>query len=101
MRSVRGRRRVWRAAKRAAEEARDENWVGETQRATEEVERQKGLEKKGERQQAEQRSHRAPYAAPAANHSNRISRHARGSRVPMSWSSAARALNKSAYVEIA
>ena len=38
----------WRASRTAAEEARDENWVGETQRGTEEVERQKGGGRKGE-----------------------------------------------------
>ena len=39
MRSARGRRRVWRAARRAAEEARD--GVGETQRQAEEAEGEK------------------------------------------------------------
>ena len=50
MRSARGRRRVWRAAKRAAEEARDGCGVGETQRRAEEAEG----EKWGKRQKTEQ-----------------------------------------------
>ena len=79
MRSVRGRRRVWRAAKRAAEEARDENWVGETQRATEEVERERVRKEMRKTEQAEQRSHPAPYAALAANHNNRSSRNSSSS----------------------
>ena len=41
MRSARERRRVWRAAKRAAEEARDGGGVGETQRRVEEAEESK------------------------------------------------------------
>ena len=38
MRTARGRRRVWRAARRAAEQARDNDGVGETQRFAEEAE---------------------------------------------------------------
>ena len=38
MRSARGRRRVWRAAGRAAGEARDGDGVGEIQRQAEEAE---------------------------------------------------------------
>ena len=50
MRSARGRRRTWRAARQAAEQVRDGNWVGETR--WEERERLK----KGER--GEERQHR-------------------------------------------
>ena len=42
MRSAGGRRRVWRAAGRATEEARDENSVGETQCEAEEAKWQEG-----------------------------------------------------------
>ena len=41
MRSARGRRRVWRAARRAAEQARDEDGAGEVQRLAEEAEWEK------------------------------------------------------------
>ena len=41
MRSARGRRRVWRAARRAAEQARDGEGVGEAQDPAEEVEGKK------------------------------------------------------------
>ena len=41
MRSARRRRRVWRAARRAAEQARDEDGAGEAQRLAEEPEREK------------------------------------------------------------
>ena len=41
MHSAKGRRRIWRAARRAAEQARDGDRVQETQRRTEEVEGEK------------------------------------------------------------
>ena len=50
MRSARGRRRTWRAARQAAEQVRDGNWVGETR--WEERERLK----KEEREEARQNS---------------------------------------------
>ena len=48
MRSARGRRRTWRAARQAAEQVRDGNWVGETR--WEERERLKKGERGEERQ---------------------------------------------------
>ena len=42
VRSAKGRRSVWRTAKRAAEEARDGDFVEETHRKAEEAERQQG-----------------------------------------------------------
>ena len=50
MRSARGRRRVWRAARRAAEQARDEDGAGEVQRLAEEAEREKWGRKQTDRQ---------------------------------------------------
>ena len=50
MRSARGRPRVWRAVRGAAEEARDGSWVEETQCETEEAETQKGEWRKKDRQ---------------------------------------------------
>ena len=50
MRSARGRRRVWRAARRAAEQARDEDGAGEVQRLAEEAEREKWGRKRTDRQ---------------------------------------------------
>ena len=47
MRRARGRRRVWRAARRVAEEARDRDWVGEAYRGAEEAERQNGVTREG------------------------------------------------------
>ena len=48
MRTARGRRRVWRAARRAAEQARDNDGVGETQSFAEEAEGETGGRKKWE-----------------------------------------------------
>ena len=50
MRSARGRRRVWRAARRAAEQAREEDGAGEVQRLAEEAEREKWGRKQTDRQ---------------------------------------------------
>ena len=50
MRSARKRRRVWRAARRAAEQARDEDGAGEAQRLAEEAEREKWVRRQTERQ---------------------------------------------------
>ena len=50
MRSARGRRRVWRAARRAAEQARDGDVVGETRQTAEEAEWKKWENNAGERQ---------------------------------------------------
>ena len=50
MRSARGRRRVWRAARRAAEQARDADGAGEVQRLAEEAEREKWGRKQTDRQ---------------------------------------------------
>ena len=41
MRTARGRRRIWRAARRAAEQARDDDGVEETQSSAEEAEGEK------------------------------------------------------------
>ena len=49
MRTARGRRRIWRAARRAAEQARDNDGVGETQIFAEEAEGETGGRKKWER----------------------------------------------------
>ena len=46
MRTARGRRRIWRAARRAAEQARDNDAVGETQSFAEEAEGETGGRKK-------------------------------------------------------
>ena len=60
MRSARGRRRTWRAARQAAEQVRDGNWVGETR--WEERERLKKGRKGGRKTaQKEQRGHPTPY----------------------------------------
>ena len=48
MRTARGRRRVWRAARRAAEQARDNDGVGETQSFAEEAEGETGGRKRWE-----------------------------------------------------
>ena len=48
MRTARGRRRVWRAARRAADQARDNDGVGETQSFAEEAEGETGGRKKWE-----------------------------------------------------
>ena len=50
MRSARGRRRVWRAARRAAEQARNEDGAGEVQRLAEEAEREKWERRQTDRQ---------------------------------------------------
>ena len=50
MRTARGRRRIWRAARRAAEQARDDDRVEETQSLAEEAERKTWGRRKGERQ---------------------------------------------------
>ena len=50
MRSARGRRRVWRAARRAAEQARDEDGAGEAQRLADEAEREKWERRQTDRQ---------------------------------------------------
>ena len=50
MRSARGRRRVWRAARRAAEQARDEDGAGEAQCLAEEAEREKRERRQTDRQ---------------------------------------------------
>ena len=50
MRTARGRRRVWRAARRAAEQARDNDGVGETQRFAEEAEGETEGRKKWEQE---------------------------------------------------
>ena len=49
MRTARGRRRIWRAARRAAEQARDNDRVGETQSLAKEAEGETGGRKKWER----------------------------------------------------
>ena len=46
MRTARGRRRIWRAARRAAEQARDNDGVGETQSCAEEAEGETGGRRK-------------------------------------------------------
>ena len=94
LRTARGRRRTWRAARRAAEQARDDDRVEETQSLAEEAEGEKWGRKKsnqGRRQHPahclalvcktqRQRQHRQqPAAATAATHD----------RVPVSWSSTA------------
>ena len=56
MRSARGRRRTWRAARQAAEQVRNGNWVGETRDGAEEAERQKG--EKGRRESQTERQTR-------------------------------------------
>ena len=48
MRTARGRRRIWRAARRAAEQARDGDWVEEIQSSAEEAEGEKWGRKKRE-----------------------------------------------------
>ena len=48
MRTARGRRRIWRSARRAAEQARDNDGVGETQSFAEEAEGETGIRKKCE-----------------------------------------------------
>ena len=48
MRAARGRRRIWRAARRGAEQARDNDGVGETQSFAEEAEEETGGRKKWE-----------------------------------------------------
>ena len=53
MHSAKGRRRIWRAVRRAAEQARDEDRVEETQRRTEEVERE-NWERRGRETQKRQ-----------------------------------------------
>ena len=50
MRTTRGRRRIWRAARRAAEQARDDDRVEETQSLAEEAEEETWRRRKGERQ---------------------------------------------------
>ena len=50
MRSARGRRRIWRAATRAAEQARDGDWFEKTQRPAEEAEGEKWRKGRRERQ---------------------------------------------------
>ena len=54
MRNARGRRRIWRAARRAAEQARDGDVVEETQWHSEETGREKGND--GEEKGRERRS---------------------------------------------
>ena len=49
MRTAGGRRRIWRAARRAAEQARDDDRVKETQSLAEEAEGERGEEKKEEK----------------------------------------------------
>ena len=46
MRTARDRRRIWRGARRAAEQARDDDWVEETQSPAEETEGEKWRRKK-------------------------------------------------------
>ena len=53
MRTARGRRRIWRAARQAAEQASHEEWVGETQGG--EVEREERGGGRKERQQHQER----------------------------------------------
>ena len=48
MRTARGRRRVWRAARRAAEQAQDNDGVGETQSFAEEAEGETGRRQRWE-----------------------------------------------------
>ena len=50
LRTARGRRRMWRAARRAAEQARVDDRVEETQSPAEEAEGEKWRRRKGERQ---------------------------------------------------
>ena len=50
MRTARGRRRIWRAARRAAEQARDDDRVEETQSVAEEAEGETWRRRRGERQ---------------------------------------------------
>ena len=54
MRTARGRRRIWRAARQAAEQACHEEWVGETQRGEGERE-ERGARKERQQQQEQQR----------------------------------------------
>ena len=58
MRSARGRRRTWRAARQAAEQVRNGSWAGETREGAEEAERQKG-EKGGKSHRQRDRQDRA------------------------------------------
>ena len=57
MRSARGRRRTWRAARQAAEQVRNGNWAGETREGAEEAERQKGEKRRREPQTERQTRH--------------------------------------------
>ena len=57
MRTARGRRRIWRAARRAAEQARDDDRVEETRSPAEEAEGETWERKKGETDQTMQRKH--------------------------------------------
>ena len=50
MRSARGRRRTWRAARQAAEQVRNGSWVGETREGAEEAEGEKWKRKQRDRQ---------------------------------------------------
>ena len=54
MRTARGRRRIWRAARRAAEQARDSDRVEETQSQAEEAEGEKWRRKKWEEGEPEE-----------------------------------------------
>ena len=73
MRSARGSRRIWRAARRAAAEASDEDGVGEAQRQAEEAEEEKVGKGKRERAtdretgQTAQKKHSAHRLALASN----------------------------------
>ena len=73
MRNARGRRRVWRAARRAAEEAQDRNGVGETRRRAEEAEGEMVKKQKRETNKTVQRKHSAHSPAPARNGNSSIS----------------------------
>ena len=72
MRSARGRRRTWRAARQAAEQVRDGNWVGETR--WEERETEKGRKGRTRARQEKQRGHPSPdptrLTTTAKRHSN-------------------------------
>ena len=71
MRTARGRRRIWRAARRAAEQARDEDMVEETRSFAEEAEKETWRRRKGETDKAMQWKHFAPVNPLASNnHSN-------------------------------
>ena len=81
MRSARGQRKTWRAARQAAEQVADESWVGETRRGDGGGDRwERRKERQGETQQQQQQQQRSRNAT--TNATNMIMKeHIRSNRV--------------------